>query len=70
MHSKSREGKLLRLDEFAERLGIKPSTARSWAFARRISKVRVGRRAIRIPESEIQRIVREGFVPANPRVGN
>jgi len=56
--------RLLRVSEFAERLGIQPSTARAWLLARRISKVKVGRRAIRIPESEAERIISEGFVPA------
>ena len=56
--------KLLRPEEFAERVGIKVSTARAWLLLRRISKVKVGRRAIRIPQSEVERIIREGFVPA------
>lgn len=55
---------LLRPDEFAQRLGIKLSTVRAWLLARRISKVRVGRRAIRVPESEVERIIHEGFIPA------
>jgi excisionase family DNA binding protein len=56
--------KLCRIEEFAKRLEIKSSTARAWVLARRVAKVRVGRRAIRIPESEITRIISEGFVPA------
>jgi excisionase family DNA binding protein len=56
--------KLLTSQAFAEKLGIKISTVRSWLLARRIAKVRVGRRAIRIPESEVERIIHEGFVPA------
>jgi excisionase family DNA binding protein len=59
--------RLLRVPEFAERLGIKSSTARAWLLARRISKARVGRRAIRIPESEVERIISEGFIPARVR---
>lgn len=38
--------------------------ARAWLLARRVAKVRVGRRSIRGPESEVARIIREGFVPA------
>ena len=56
--------KLCRVEEFAKRLEIKSSTARAWVLARRVAKVRIGRRAIRIPESEITRIINEGFVPA------
>jgi excisionase family DNA binding protein len=56
--------KLLRVEEFAKRLEIKISTARAWLLARRVSKVRVGRRSVRVPESEVARIVGEGFVPA------
>jgi excisionase family DNA binding protein len=58
------EERLLRVEEFARRLEIKDSTARAWLLARRVSKVRVGRRSIRVPESEVTRIIREGFVPA------
>jgi excisionase family DNA binding protein len=60
----TRTERLLTAEQFAERLGIKLSTTRAWLLARRISKVRVGRRAIRIPESEVERIVREGMIPA------
>jgi excisionase family DNA binding protein len=56
--------RLLRIEQFAEQLNIKPSTARAWLLRRRVCKVRVGRRAIRIPASEIQRIISEGMVPA------
>jgi excisionase family DNA binding protein len=55
---------LMRVPEFAERLGVQPSTVRSWILHRRISYVRVGSRAIRIPETEAQRLLAIGFVPA------
>ena len=37
---------------------------RAWLLARRLSRVRVGRRAVRIPASEVERIIAEGTVPA------
>jgi excisionase family DNA binding protein len=55
---------LLRVGEFAAAVNIKESTARAWILSRRLSFVRVGRRAIRIPASEVERIVAEGTVPA------
>jgi excisionase family DNA binding protein len=55
---------LLSIDQWAAKVGIKPSTARAWVLRRRISYVKVGRRAVRIPLSEAERIIREGYVPA------
>jgi excisionase family DNA binding protein len=56
--------RLLRVPEFAERLGLRPSTVRAWILHRRVAFVRIGLRAIRIPESEAQRLIGTGFVPA------
>jgi excisionase family DNA binding protein len=64
MNAPKSSEKLLKPEEFAERLGIKPSTVRAWLLARRITKIRVGRRAIRIPEGEVERIIVEGLIPA------
>jgi excisionase family DNA binding protein len=47
----------------AEELGLSPATIRAWIRQRRIGYVRLGR-AIRIPASEIQRIVERGTVHA------
>jgi excisionase family DNA binding protein len=55
---------LLTVKDVAQRLALKEATIRAWLLGRRIASVRVGRRAVRIPSSEIDRIVREGFVPA------
>lgn len=61
----NREGQLLlTIPEAAARLALKESTVRAWLLARRLSKVRVGRRAVRVPASEIDRIIAEGFIPA------
>jgi excisionase family DNA binding protein len=49
--------------ETAEELGLSPATIRAWIRQRRIGYVRLGR-AVRIPVSEIQRLVERGTVPA------
>jgi excisionase family DNA binding protein len=47
----------------AEALGLSAATIRAWIRQRRIGYLRLGR-AVRIPESEIRRIVDRGMVPA------
>lgn len=49
--------------EAAGALGVTEACIRRWLLMRRISSYRVGR-LVRISESEISRILREGFVPA------
>jgi excisionase family DNA binding protein len=58
------EQKLLTAAQVAERLSIKESTIRAWLLGRRLARVRVGRRAVRIPASEVERIIAEGTIPA------
>lgn len=53
---------MLRVEQAAERLAVQPATIRNWIWNRRIVYVRIGRRAIRIPESEILRIIEAGTV--------
>ena len=55
---------LCRVDPTADMLGVKPKTLRNWMSLGRISFVRVGPRAVRIPLSEINRIITEGTRPA------
>jgi excisionase family DNA binding protein len=55
--------KLLSILEFSEKLGIKPSTTRAWLWRRKIEFIRVGR-CIRIRESEVDRLIEQGRVPA------
>jgi len=55
---------MLTIREAAQRLGIRESTVRAWTSQRRLGFVRVGRRAIRIPLSEIEKVIQRGFVPA------
>ena len=56
--------RLLRVEEAAEALAIRPSTVRAWILARRLATVKVGERAVRIPEGAVLRIIEEGTRPA------
>jgi excisionase family DNA binding protein len=64
MEKRAAEQQLLTASEVAERLAIKESTIRAWLLARRLARVRVGRRAVRIPVSEVERIIAEGTILA------
>jgi excisionase family DNA binding protein len=56
--------KLLTIGEAAEELNMRPKTLRAWIAARRISVVRPMGWALRIPASEVTRIIEEGTVTA------
>ena len=56
--------KLLKVSEAAQRLSLSPWTLRGWIFRRKIDAVRLGS-AVRIPEETIQRLIQEGFRPAD-----
>lgn len=58
------EPKLLRVEEAAEFLNVKPSTIRAWLLRRKVACVRVGQRAIRIPRSELEALIASGTLPA------
>lgn len=55
---------LLTINQCAEILGLKPVTLRQWTMKRKIGFVRVGERALRIPKSEIDRLIERGYTPA------
>ena len=55
---------LLTVTEAAERLALRPATVRKMLYERRLPRVRVGRRAVRIRESDIEALIRLGFEPA------
>jgi excisionase family DNA binding protein len=59
------ERKLLTSQQFSDEIGLKVATVRSWILKRRINVVRVGR-AVRIPRTEVERLMKEGFTPAGP----
>jgi excisionase family DNA binding protein len=56
-------GPLLSVNEVAARIGWRPCTVRKKILRREIAYVKLGR-SVRIPESEVQRLIMEGFRPA------
>ena len=58
------DGEMLRIPEAATRLGLKPSTLRAWVLRSKIGVCRVSARAVRIPASEVERLISESYVPA------
>ena len=66
---KSRETvQLLRVDEAAALLNMRPNTIRDWLRQRKILKVRIGERSIRIPREEVERLIAEGTESKRERV--
>jgi excisionase family DNA binding protein len=55
--------KLYKVSEAAEITGLSVATWRSWILHRRIAVVRLGR-AVRVPQSELDRLITEGTSPA------
>jgi excisionase family DNA binding protein len=55
--------KLLNIPQFAELLGVTQSLVRRMVLERRISIVKVGR-LVRIPQTEVDRIIAEGTRPS------
>ena len=53
----------LTVKECADALGCTEACVRRWILLRKIASYSVGR-LVRIAESEVERILREGFVPA------
>jgi|CXWL01.1.fsa_nt_gi excisionase family DNA binding protein len=58
------EDRLLTVEEAAQRLRLKPATIRRMIFQRRIDTVRPSVRAVRVPQSAIEKILAAGFRPA------
>ena len=50
-------------EEFAAAVGMKPSTVRQWIWRRKVEYVRIGR-SIRFRPETVEKIIREGTVPA------
>jgi excisionase family DNA binding protein len=59
--------KLLNVAEAAEYLGLKPATMRSWVLRRKISYTKVGR-SVRIEQSVLDDIIRQGTIPAKQQI--
>jgi excisionase family DNA binding protein len=47
----------------AEALNVKPVTVRAWIAQGRLAHIKLGR-SVRIPVSEIERLLRDGYVAA------
>jgi len=56
-------GPLLSVKEVAVRTGWKPCTVRKKILRRELDYVKLGR-SVRIPESELERLITSGFRPA------
>jgi len=61
----SEQREWLTVNEFAEALGITRACVRRWLLERRLTSTRLGR-LVRIPASEITRLVESGLRPARP----
>lgn len=57
---------LLSIPQSGEYTGLKDSTIRSWVWQRVIPSYRFGR-AVRIRKSDLDWIISNGFVPADPK---
>jgi len=57
---------MLTVSQVAQALGLKPATIRAWIAQRKLGYVKLGR-AVRVPRTEVERLLREGAVPAKER---
>ena len=56
---------LLSIREFANALNITVACARRWVLERKVTTVKLGR-LIRVPSTEVERLVNSGLRPARP----
>ena len=61
-----KETRLITIHDFAARLSISVWTARGMAYSGRIDSVKIGR-LLQVPETEVQRVISEGFRPRLPK---
>jgi excisionase family DNA binding protein len=54
---------LLTVNETAAELNLSTGTIRAWLLSRKLTAVRLGR-AVRIPRTELERLIGEGTTPA------
>lgn len=54
--------RLLTVQQAAGALALSPHTVRAWISQRRLAHIRLGR-AVRIPETEVARLIERGTVP-------
>ena len=62
-------GPLLTVPEVAILLRLKEGTVRKMILERRIDTVRPSRRAVRIPQTSVEKILKTNFRPALPEEG-
>jgi len=63
MKAKAEQVRLLTVNETAERLGVKPSTIRSWILKHeKLEVVKVGR-LVRITERSIEKLIDDNTIP-------
>ena len=62
-HQSTKSGPLT-VRETADALNLSEACIRAWLMRRDLAFVRLGRRAIRIPQTEIARLLSQGAVPA------
>jgi len=60
-----KQATLLSVQQFADVLGVTPACIRRWILERKITTVKLGR-LIRVPASEVERLVNSGLRPARP----
>lgn len=59
-------GELLTIPEFASALNVTVACVRRWIFEKRLDHVKLGR-LVRIPPGEVDRLIADGFRPAENR---
>jgi excisionase family DNA binding protein len=64
--TQAKREELLTVPEFSAALKIKECTTRKWLLLRKIRAVKVGNSLIRIPASELARLLTD--IPARPEV--
>jgi excisionase family DNA binding protein len=63
-NSESVTDELLRVPEAARMLSLKPATVRAWLLRRKLPFVRLSARAVRLRQSDIERLITERTVSA------
>lgn len=64
MYDNKKAPHLLRVEEAAEYLNVKPSTIRAWLLRRKLPRVRVGVRAVRVRLEALEKLVSNNVIPA------
>lgn len=59
---------MLTVAEVAKHLGLKEATVRLWISQRKIAHIKLGR-AVRVPQQEVERIVKENTIPSRGTLG-